>query len=125
MTVNLKLGSGSFTYEVSPEWEKLPDEYSWTDAAGVAVDSQDRVYVFNRGEHPIIIFDSDGNFLRVLTMSVPYPSDYQPAFNAVNPGRRVAPATQPWMNHELAPQSPSCCVFIKPSLCGGQDPPDL
>ena len=29
-------------------------------------------------------------------MSVPYPSDYQPPFNAVNPGRRVAPATQPW-----------------------------
>jgi len=63
MAVNLKLGSGSFTYEVSPEWENLPDGYSWTDAAGVAVDSQDRVFVFNRGEHPIIIFDSDGNFL--------------------------------------------------------------
>ena len=63
MAVNLKLGSGSFTYEVSPEWENLPDGYSWTDAAGVAVDSQDRVFVFNRGKHPIIIFDSDGNFL--------------------------------------------------------------
>ena len=63
MADNLKLGSGSFTYEVTPEWENLPDGYSWTDAAGVAVDSQDRVYIFNRGEHPIIILDSDGKFL--------------------------------------------------------------
>ena len=32
--------------------------------AGVAVDSKDDVYVFNRGEHPVIVFDRDGNFLR-------------------------------------------------------------
>ena len=30
----------------------------------VAVDRQDRVYVFNRGEHPMIVFDREGNFLR-------------------------------------------------------------
>jgi DNA-binding beta-propeller fold protein YncE len=29
----------------------------------VAVDSQDRVYVFNRGEHPMVVFDRDGRFL--------------------------------------------------------------
>ena len=32
--------------------------------AAVATDSQDRVYVFNRGEHPMIVFDRQGNFLR-------------------------------------------------------------
>jgi sugar lactone lactonase YvrE len=33
-------------------------------AAAVAVDSQDRVYCFNRApDHPIVIFDRDGNYL--------------------------------------------------------------
>jgi hypothetical protein len=31
---------------------------------GVGVDRNDNVYVFNRGEHPMIIFDREGNFLR-------------------------------------------------------------
>ena len=31
--------------------------------ASVAVDSKDNVYVFNRGDHPMIVFDRDGNFL--------------------------------------------------------------
>ena len=65
MVSTVKLGSGSFTYEVAVDWEKLPSGYSWRDAAGVAVDSMDRVYVFNRGsgERPVIVFDRDGNFL--------------------------------------------------------------
>jgi DNA-binding beta-propeller fold protein YncE len=29
----------------------------------VATDSQDRVFVFNRGEHPVIIYDRDGQFI--------------------------------------------------------------
>ncbi len=31
--------------------------------AAVATDSKDRVYVFNRGEHPVIVFDRDGQML--------------------------------------------------------------
>ena len=58
-----KLGSGAFTYEVVVEWAKLPDGWSFHEVADVAVDSQDRVYVFNRGEHPMIVFDREGNFL--------------------------------------------------------------
>ena len=64
MVSTVKLGSGSFTYEVAESWEKLPEGYWWRDAAAVVVDKQDRVYVFNRGEHPMIIFDKDGNFLQ-------------------------------------------------------------
>ena len=29
----------------------------------VGIDRQDRVYVFNRGEHPMMVFDREGNFL--------------------------------------------------------------
>jgi DNA-binding beta-propeller fold protein YncE len=63
MASAVKLGGGRFTYEVEVGWEKLPPGYSWTDAAAVAVDSKDRVYVFNRGDHPMIVFDREGNFL--------------------------------------------------------------
>jgi len=31
--------------------------------AAMTVDSQDRVYGFNRGEHPVIVFDKNGNYL--------------------------------------------------------------
>ena len=59
----MRLGDGSFQYEVVPNWEKLPDEYRWDEVGGVGVDSKDNVYVFNRGPHPMIVFDKDGNFL--------------------------------------------------------------
>jgi DNA-binding beta-propeller fold protein YncE len=58
------LGSGNFRYEVREDWAQLPDGWSFRDVAAVAVDHADRVYVFNRGEHPMIVFDRDGKFLR-------------------------------------------------------------
>jgi len=58
------LGSAPFQYEVDETWGRLPDGWEYKDVAAVGVDSQDRVYVFNRGEHPMIVFDQDGNFLR-------------------------------------------------------------
>src|SRR5215472_9633839 len=50
------LGSGQFKYRVSAEWAKLPDGWSFKEVAAVGVDSQDRVYAFNRGEHPMMVF---------------------------------------------------------------------
>ncbi len=50
-------------YEPMPYWAKLPHPMNFKEATSVAVDSQDRVYVFNRGPWPMMIFDSDGNFL--------------------------------------------------------------
>lgn len=58
------LGSGQFRYEVVENWARLPDGWSFKDVAAVATDHKDRVYVFNRGEHPMMVFDRDGNFLR-------------------------------------------------------------
>jgi DNA-binding beta-propeller fold protein YncE len=57
------VGEGSFRYEVAEGWEQLPEGWEHGDVAGVATDSQDRVYVFNRGEHPVIVYDRDGRFL--------------------------------------------------------------
>ena len=58
------VGSGQFRYRVVAEWAKLPDGWSFKEVGGVGVDRHDNVYVFNRGEHPMIIFDREGNFLR-------------------------------------------------------------
>lgn len=56
-------GQGTHQYTVQENWWTLPDgwEFGWIPA--VAVDSQDRVYVYSRSEHPMIVFDRDGNFL--------------------------------------------------------------
>ena len=62
-TDSLIVGSGSFRYEVVPGWEQLPDGWSFLEVAGVATDSQRRVYVFTRGDHPLIVFDESGKFL--------------------------------------------------------------
>ena len=62
--MSVVLGSGEHRYRVVENWAKLPDGWEFMDVAAVAVDSKDQVYVFNRGEHPMIVFDRQGNFLR-------------------------------------------------------------
>jgi len=57
------VGTGKYTYEVDDDWQKLPAGWN-IPVAAVTVDSRDRVYCFNRSrEHPIIVFDRDGNVL--------------------------------------------------------------
>lgn len=58
------LGQGQYRYRVVEGWGELPPGYSYHDGAAVCVDSNDNVYVFNRGAHPVIVFNRDGNFLR-------------------------------------------------------------
>jgi DNA-binding beta-propeller fold protein YncE len=50
-------------YEPAGGWPRLPAGLGWQEVAAVACDSHDRVYVFNRGEHPVIIFEADGSFV--------------------------------------------------------------
>src|SRR6516225_6497292 len=58
------VGDGAYAYEPVENWAKLPPDWSFKEIGGVGVDNNDNVYVFNRGEHPMIVFDRDGNFLR-------------------------------------------------------------
>ena len=58
------LAGGQFTFAPVPHWEQLPAGWKFVEAVGVATDSRDRVFVFNRGEHPVIVFDRDGRFLQ-------------------------------------------------------------
>src|SRR5262249_51023142 len=45
-------------------WGQLPAGWRYVECAGVAIDGKDNVFVFTRGEHPVIVFDHEGRFLR-------------------------------------------------------------
>ena len=57
-------GDGEYRYRVVDGWARWPEGWRLDDVAAVGVDSQDRVYAFHRGEHPMVVFDRDGNVLR-------------------------------------------------------------
>ncbi len=50
-------------YEPVFGWPNLPHPMAFKEATSVAVDSEDNVYVFNRGKWPLMKFDCDGNFV--------------------------------------------------------------
>src|SRR4051812_2521081 len=58
-----KVGSGSLQYELVEGWEQLPAGYRHADVAGVCTDSSGNVYLFCRGDHPVMVYDRDGKFL--------------------------------------------------------------
>src|SRR5215471_6661287 len=58
-----KVGSGSLQYELVEGWEQLPAGYRHADVAGVCSDSSGNVYLFCRGDHPVMVYDRDGRFL--------------------------------------------------------------
>ncbi len=45
----------------------------------IATDAQNNVYVADRGNRRIQVFDTDGKFLRQITIDVPVPADARPA----------------------------------------------
>jgi DNA-binding beta-propeller fold protein YncE len=58
------VGQGAFQYEVAAAWEQLPAGWSFVEVVGVATDSAGNALVFNRGEHPVIVLDRQGRFVR-------------------------------------------------------------
>jgi DNA-binding beta-propeller fold protein YncE len=53
----------AYTYERVPDFFKMPPGESMGVVSRVAVDDQDRVYVFQRKNPPVLVFDRDGTFL--------------------------------------------------------------
>ena len=47
----MSYGSGDYIYELAEGWGNLPDGYEFHQVAGVAVDKDDNVYLFNRSAH--------------------------------------------------------------------------
>src|SRR5205823_111056 len=53
-------------YEAVPDFFQLPAGENFVEAAGVAVNSKGHIYVFHRGKHPLMEFDSAGKFVRSI-----------------------------------------------------------
>ena len=62
--MSVTMGSGDFAYQPAEGWGEWPEGWDKGDAAAVGVDRWDNVYAFNRGPHPMVVFDRDGKFLR-------------------------------------------------------------
>jgi len=63
--MGIVIGQGDFRYEPIVDWAKLPDGVNLVETPGVAVNSRDEVYALTRNtDHPVMVFDRDGNFLR-------------------------------------------------------------
>jgi len=58
-----QVGTGKYTYEVIRDFPKLPAGESFGVISRVATDSQDRLYVFQRKDPPVMVFGRDGKYL--------------------------------------------------------------
>ena len=59
----MALGSGDFTFRRVDGWAKIPLWWQLKACSDVCTDSEDRVFLVDRGAHPVVVFDRDGNFL--------------------------------------------------------------
>jgi len=60
----LVVGLGDDLFSVTRPWGELPPGMQLHDVSDVAVDSHDNVYVYQRGDPPIVVFDASGAYLR-------------------------------------------------------------
>ncbi len=51
-------------YKVDPSWPQKPDRCAWAAMSGVAVDEEDRVYLFTRATPPVQVYTAEGKFVR-------------------------------------------------------------
>jgi sugar lactone lactonase YvrE len=76
----------------------------------IAVDAHNNVYVADRGNRRIQVFDSNGTLLRVMTIDVPYDPDAKPAI-----GNKPKLPIPPGAPQTMAPGSPwAICITPGP-----------
>ena len=57
------VGTDKLTFELAQDFPRLPDGETFAVVSTVATDSQDRLYVFQRTDPPVVVFDKEGNYL--------------------------------------------------------------
>lgn len=58
------IGENEFIYRITGlNWGNIPNTWSYKEATSVAVDSEDNVFVFNRGDIPVIVFNPEGDVI--------------------------------------------------------------
>lgn len=82
------IGSGDYQYERVPIWPNMPRDWSFGAASDGAVNSQDEIYIFSRGHHPVTIWSPDGEFI----------SSWGEGTFSINPhGIYIAPNDNVWL----------------------------
>ena len=75
----------------------------------IAADAQNNIYVADRANRRIQVFDGDGNFLRQFTIDVPVPPDARPAIGNIPGEAQIAAGT-------MAPGAPwAICISPGPN----------
>ena len=69
------IGAGDFRYEYQPEWARLLSGMALLGPSGVAVDSSDRVYVFQRQGPCVVVFNPNGTVRGVWQRQEGVPAD--------------------------------------------------
>ena len=60
----MQYGEGDYIYELDEGWGQLPAGYEFNQVAGVAVDADDNVYLFNRSDHQLMVFHRGGSCVK-------------------------------------------------------------
>lgn len=64
LLASLSPAAEELKFQPVPDFFQLPTGVKWGQATGVALDAQGNIFVAHRGEHPILLFDAGGKFLR-------------------------------------------------------------
>jgi len=59
----LRVSYGEYVYENVPGWAPLPDGWEWNHVVGVAVDSKDNIFAYNRSNHPMMVLNKNGEII--------------------------------------------------------------
>ena len=57
------VGTGKHTYRLEQDWGDLPAGQKYGAVSAMATDSEDRVYIFQRTEPPVLVFEQGGAYL--------------------------------------------------------------
>ena len=71
----ITIGMGDHRYEYRPDWAKLPRGMEFQAPSAVAVDSQDNLYVFQRGDPPVLVFNPGGDLVSQWPRKEETPAD--------------------------------------------------
>ena len=66
-----QVGTGKYTYEIKHDFPKLPAGEEFGVISRVATDSQDRFYVFQRKDPPMLVFDREGKPWMIIECKAP------------------------------------------------------
>ncbi len=58
------MGYEELGYKPAVDWEQLPSDLVHKDVPGVAVDNEDRVYLFTRYDHQVLVYTPEGEFIK-------------------------------------------------------------